>query len=73
MDLLLTIVVLGVAAFLLYRRGMFWVPSLCLVLMGMALVSGTVRGVVRDTTTTLINSGTTLVGSIADGISNGAK
>jgi hypothetical protein len=73
MDLLLTIVVLGVAAFLMYRRGQFWLPSLCLVLMGMALVSGTIRGVVRDTTTTLIDGGSTVVSSIADGISNGAK
>lgn len=69
MDLLLTIVVLGVIAFWTMRRGGLWIPALCVLLIGMSLVSGTIRGAVRNTTTTVIDNGSTVVGSIARGIS----
>ncbi|MBN1171969.1 MAG: hypothetical protein JXA67_07325 [Micromonosporaceae bacterium] len=73
MDLVLTIFVLGGLAGWTVRRGQLWLPVLCLVLIGMAIVSPRMRGLTRDVGGTLVDAGTTIVSTVSDGFRNGGK
>jgi len=67
MDLLLTIVVLGGLAAWTARRGQLWVPVLCLLVLGMSLVSPQIRGVVHSVGNSVVDGGSAVLGSVVGG------
>lgn len=68
MELFVVVLVLGAAAFGMFRRGQLWMPLACVLLMGMSLVAGSVRGTVYHAAMTTLHSGMSLSGTLWDNL-----
>lgn len=68
MELMVVIVVLAGGAYFMARRGQMWMPLVCVLLIGMSLVAGSVRGTVYSAAVTTLHSGMSVTGTLWDSV-----